>query len=374
MIDYRKSIVELMNVTKGTEESLKQSAVALKCIIDILEIKESETAEFRKCIDYIKNDNIENETTATEREKAETVETDDIRNFYHIKRCLKGAKLVDENGKQVKFFTESEIHALDWHTGDIAETVTEDGELVVKNVTAQHEDRDEIVEFPYAIAEEDSHGFYVTRNIYNEELGAVNRRTFYIDADVQRNLHLEDGDILTLAWYIKCPENIVVRWKELNVGPLTDGEKSTAITGRKQKAKSSDTEKKEKAQLDFSITGQKVAVIVGEPDKIRTDVEQMIAEHGGETVMIDAFKGSDCQNSIKRQIEGCSIVVTVQTYCRHRTSEAVMEMARENGMNTAIAKANSLQAIERAVYRAVSGLPAYETTNAVDYPMFSDRN
>lgn len=272
----------------------------------------------------------------------------------------------------MKFFTESEIHALDWHTGDIAETVMEDGELVVKNVKAQHENRDEIVEFPYAIAEEDSHGFYVTRNIYNEELGAVNRRTFYIDADVQWNLHLEDGDILTLAWYIKCPENIIVRWKELNVGPLTDGEKSTATTGRKQKAKSNDTEKEGKARLDFSITGQKVAVIVGEPDKIRTDVEQMIAEHGGETVMIDAFKGSDCQNSIKRQIEGCSIVVTVQTYCRHRTSEAVMEMAKEIGMNTAIAKANSLQAIERAVYRAASGLPSYETTNAVDYPMFSD--
>lgn len=367
MIDYRKSIIELMNATKGTEESLKQSALALKCIIDILEIKESETDEFRKCIDYVKNNDIKGEEiTATEQKK-----TDD-HNFYQIKRCLKGARLVDENGEQVKFFTEGEVHALDWHTGDIAETVTEDGEIIVKNVTAQHEDRDEIVEFPYAIAEEDSHGFYVTRNIYNEELGAVNRRTFYIDADVQQKLHLEDGDILTLAWYIKRPENITVRWKELNVGPLTDSEKSTATAGRKQKTKSGDTEKKGKAQLDFSIAGQKVAVIVGEPDKIRPDVEQMIAEHGGETVMIDAFKGNDCQNSIRRQIEGCSIAVTVQTYCRHRTSEAVMKIARENGMNTAIAKANSLQAIERAIYRSISGLSAYETTNIVDYPMLSD--
>lgn len=123
----------------------------------------------------------------------------------------------------------------------------------------------------------------------------------------------------------------------------------------------------EKSTLKFDLKGKTVALIVGDPKSFVSDgIRKMIEEHGGILIELDAFKRAERQNYFGKKFD---LAVTVQTLNSHETSAVVLKMLNDENVPRAIATTCSVQAVERAVYRALNNLPAYETTVNIDYPV-----
>ena len=124
-------------------------------------------------------------------------------------------------------------------------------------------------------------------------------------------------------------------------------------------------------QLDFNLHGQTVAVIVGDNAR-EAAITKIIAAHHGHPQIVDGFKASHRSDFYAQAISDADIVVTVQNYTNHEVTSAVMTAIAQSGntKKTAIAHTNSPLMIERAIYRANAGMPAYESAGAkVNYPV-----
>lgn len=343
MYDYRKDVIELMAATENTPESLMQSKVALTMLINALGKEETD---------------IDSETIKKERK---------IGNEYRVQRMLSGARVLDEENEQVTFFNERKIHSSDWHTGDkVFLNQKADGEYDVEKIVPQNANDDGITEFSQAVVERDFEiqKLYISKNISGNRLFdenvAVNR--FYPTDEQISKLRLEEKDIVDLAWYQRTPEYITIRWK-YDVEPETVEEKKNATVKKVKK-----TSEAEKSTLKFDLEGKTVALIVGDPKSFVSDgIRKMIEEHDGALIELDAFKRAGRQSYFDKKFD---LAVTVQTLNSHETSEVVMKMLNDENVPRAIATTCSVQAVERAVYRALKGLPAYETTTVnIDYPV-----
>lgn len=316
MYDYRKDVIALMQATENTSESLMQSKVALTMLINALENEETDI----------------DSKVIKRKEK--------IDNGYRVQRMLSGARVLDEENEQVAFFNERKIHSLDWHTGDkVFLNQKADGEYNVEKIVPQNANDDGIAEFSQAVVEKDfeSKKLYISKNINGDRLFdenvAVNR--FYPTDEQISKSRLEEKDVVDLAWYQRTPERITIRWKY-------------------------DVESK-------MVEEKTVALIVGDPKSFVSDgIRKMIEEHNGILIELDAFKKAERQNYFDKKFD---LAVTVQTLNSHETSAVVLKMLNDENVPRAIATTCSVQAVERAVYRALNNLPAYETTVNIDYPV-----
>lgn len=342
MYDYRKDVIALMQATENTSESLMQSKVALMMLINALENEETN-------IDF----------KAIKRKEK-------IDNGYRVQRMLSGARVLDEENEQVAFFNERKIHSLDWHTGDkVFLNQKADGEYDVEKIVPQNANDDGIAEFSQAVVEKDfeSQKLYISKNINGDRLFdenvAVNR--FYPTDEQISKSRLEEKDVVDLAWYQRTPERITIRWK-YDVESETVEEKKNANVKKVKK-----TSETEKSTLKFDLEGKTVALIVGDPKSFVSDgIRKMIEEHNGILIELDAFKKAERQNYFDKKFD---LAVTVQTLNSHETSAVVLKMLNDENVPRAIATTCSVQAVERAVYRALNNLPAYETTVNIDYPV-----
>ena len=240
-----------------------------------------------------------------------------------------------------------------------------DGEYDVEKIVPQNVNNDGIVEFSQAVVEKDfeSKKLYISKNINGDRLFdenvAVNR--FYPTDEQISKVCLEEKDVVDLAWYQRTPERITIRWK-YDVESETVEEKKNVNVKKVKK-----TFETEKSTLKFDLKGKTVALIVGDPKSFVSDgIRKMIEEHGGILIELDAFKRAERQNYFGKKFD---LAVTVQTLNSHETSAVVLKMLNDENVPRAIATTCSVQAVERAVYRALNNLPAYETTVNIDYPV-----
>ena len=99
---------------------------------------------------------------------------------------------------------------------------------------------------------------------------------------------------------------------------------------------------------------------------VRNEIQHMVKEHNGACRIINAFKFGEPESFYKHELKHVDIAVLVQNINKHSTSKLVRKYAKR----FAIADSAGLSAIERAIYRAMYGLPAYETsTQPIAYPV-----
>lgn len=62
----------------------------------------------------------------------------------------------------------------------------------------------------------------------------------------------------------------------------------------------------------------------------------------------------------------------IQNQNKHATSKTLNKAVKHYGIKMTIADGGGLQQIERAVYRGIADLPAYESGNPISYPRIND--
>ena len=84
--------------------------------------------------------------------------------------------------------------------------------------------------------------------------------------------------------------------------------------------------------------------------------------------MIDGFQKTPLAYELA--LTKSDLIILIQNYSKHLTSNAVFNFAKKNNIPIAISQSAGLQSVERAIYRALNGYAAHETSSAdVDYPM-----
>ena len=121
--------------------------------------------------------------------------------------------------------------------------------------------------------------------------------------------------------------------------------------------------------IDFDLDGQTVSIVAG--DNIREkEYQKLIELHNGELNMIDGFQKTPLAYELALTKSKSDLIILVQNYSKHLTSNSIFNFAKRNKIPIAISQSAGLQSVERAVYRALNGYAAHETSSAdVDYPM-----
>jgi len=157
---------------------------------------------------------------------------------------------------------------------------------------------------------------------------------------------------------------MIVRWVSQTKGE--EAPKKEKPAEKKVKSEKEDKDKEESVTtLNFDLHGRSVAVVIG--NELRSqEIQKMVGEHHGRCKVIDAFKFSDTESFYKHALKRADVTVMVQNLNKHSTSKALRKYAKR----LAIADSAGLSSIERAIYRAMHGLPAYETsTQPIAYPV-----
>lgn len=190
---------------------------------------------------------------------------------------------------------------------------------------------------------------------------------------------VKEGDIVDLAWRKSNPSEVKIRWvyKTNSMGSRMSSAPTIVNASIANKALSKESKTKAKEMegkgslttIDFNLKGKKVAVVIG--NEVRSAlIKKMISAHHGSGKVIDAFKFSNVNRYWRKELRHVDIVVMVQNLNTHATSKTIQKYVKQFNLGFAIADSAGVLSIERAVYRAYEGLPAYETsTQPIIYPI-----
>ena len=280
---------------------------------------------------------------------------------------MKGGSFYTEQGDLVSEINELAVRNLNVENGDLVELDPSSQPPRVVRIVEAGNLPSNIATMSYGIVERDPAGdLYVSRSAMGENLSECAGIDRYevpaiIDAGQTETGFVHEGDIVDLAWYKNSPSNMIVRWVS-----QTKGEKAPKKEKPAEKKVKSEKDKEESVTtLDFDLHGRSVAVVIG--NELRSqEIQKMVGEHHGRCKVIDAFKFSDTESFYKHALKRADVTVMVQNLNKHSTSKALRKYAKR----LAIADSAGLSSIERAIYRAMHGLPAYETsTQPIAYPV-----
>ena len=297
-------------------------------------------------------------------------------NEYVARRNLNNVALLDIHGNQITILSESQIHPETVDSGDIITAVYRYNQYEFQHVLHQdlHLKALQIDELKYGKVEEDEHGnLYIKEDIYGNPIQTYNPdlETFQISNRIANEFNILNGSSVDLAWYHQDPNTIRIRW----VHPLNEKNSynPTTHTSHKNKATTNNTKKttskKVTADLDFDLNDQVVNVIIGD-DTRKQEIIDLIKLHHGIPKVTDAFIRQDVNQILENALSKADIAIMVQNLNKHNTSKALSLIIKSKDIKFAISNSAGLQSIERAIYRADRGLPAYETSSYnIDYPI-----
>ncbi|WP_056975566.1 hypothetical protein [Lacticaseibacillus sharpeae] len=209
------------------------------------------------------------------------------------------------------------------------------------------------------IAEKDVHGDVLMRTRDNVPV------TFLIkQIDVAR-LALRSGDIVDLAWYsTDGPQQATVSWVYKDKQGLKPKQKHIAKPKKKAAIKaetaatgaSAETAAKTYTpRVKFELGGRNV-LLVGNVTS-QTDIDLVVAAHdGGETTATAATKGTQLKHKLAR----ADVAILITDEVHHITTNTSVKIAKSLKVPYAVANSDAPLVVERALYRAISGMPAYE--------------
>ena len=298
---------------------------------------------------------------------------------YTVIRALKGADLINDNGEVVFEVNEGQIHDLNLKSGDIVEALPLANSLneaevlrVVGYRKLRSRDYDKIDDFKYGVVQGSPGNLSVSRNIHGEKL-IINRKPVIVALDSSyyqnRNIHLEDGAIVDLAWYTgdvrlkKDPASAVqVRW-------IYETEQPRRVSKTKKEKTKAAVSTQELAKLDMNLHYQRVGIAVGD-NQNEAILEGIVNRYNGIPIPIDAFEGK--KKVIENQIKDLDIVILVTAFAAHDSTWNISEFASKYNVKFAVSSSKGYQAFERALYRAENGMPAYEGSQQLEYKMLKN--
>ncbi|GHV98530.1 hypothetical protein lacNasYZ03_00440 [Lactobacillus nasalidis] len=385
-LDYREQVKNVLDALDDSSTSLRLGAIAIENLLNLARVEldeEDEDEEGEE--DEDEEDSSEDadsdspedlkQVKIIRHEEAETSSPYQINSGHQLcrfSRGLKGGSFYNEQGQLLAEINELAVKNLNIENGDLAELdASSHPARVVRIVEAVGEPSD-IATLPYGIVERDACGdLYVSHNAMGERLSECAGIDRYdvpavIDAGQSETGFVHEGDIVDLAWYQNNPAKMIVRWVSQTQGQA--GAKKEKA--QEKKPARSETEDKDKdagdvTTLNYDLHGCSVAVVIG--NELRSqEIQKLVGQHHGRCKVIDAFKFSDTEAFYKHALKRADLTVMVQNLNKHSTSKALRKYAKR----LAIADSAGLSSIERAIYRALHGLPAYETsTQPIAYPV-----
>lgn len=370
-LDYREQVRNILDALDDSSTSLRLGAVAIENLLTLARVDLDDEDEE----DSDDSDAIEEADSGGDLADAETEDKKQVKIIRHeeptasshyqlcrFSRALKGGSFYTEQGDLVSEINELAVRNLNVENGDLVELdLSSQPPRVVRIVEAGNLPSN-IATMSYGIVERDPAGdLYVSRSAMGESLSECAGIDRYevpaiIDAGQTETGFVHEGDIVDLAWYKNSPSNMIVRWVSQTKGEEVPKKEKPAE--KKVKSEKEDKDKEESVTtLNFDLHGRSVAVVIG--NELRSqEIQKMVGEHHGRCKVIDAFKFSDTESFYKHALKRADVTVMVQNLNKHSTSKALRKYAKR----LAIADSADLSSIERAIYRAMHGLPAYETS------------
>lgn len=292
---------------------------------------------------------------------------------YVARRNLNNVSLLDMHGKQVDILNEAQIHQDDITSGDIVTAVYRYGQYECQHVLHQHLNLKalQIDELQYGKVKEDDHGnLFIDEDAYGNSIQTYDPKlnTYKISNRIANAFNILNGSLVDLAWYHQDPDTVKIRW----VHPLNEDKPLKRVTkyNNKNYQKSKTTESQDfEPDLDYDLKGQTVNIIIG--DNVREkEINDLIKAHNGIPEVTDAFIHQDVNKTLEDALTQADIAIMVQNLNKHSTSKALSLIVKSQKLKFAISNSAGLQSIERAIYRADCGLPAYEPTGyQINYPI-----
>ena len=378
-LDYREQVRNILDALDDSSTSLRLGAVAIENLLTLARVDLDDEDEE----DSDDSDAIEEADSGGDLADAETEDKKQVKIIRHeeptasihyqlcrFSRALKGGSFYTEQGDLVSEINELAVRNLNVENGDLVELDPSSQPPRVVRIVEAGNLPSNIATMSYGIVERDPAGdLYVSRSAMGESLSECAGIDRYevpaiIDAGQTETGFVHEGDIVDLAWYKNSPSNMIVRWVSQTKGEEVPKKEKPAE--KKVKSEKEDKDKGESVTtLNFDLHGRSVAVVIG--NELRSqEIQKMVGEHHGRCKVIDAFKFSDTESFYKHALKRADVTVMVQNLNKHSTSKALRKYAKR----LAIADSAGLSSIERAIYRAMHGLPAYETsTQPIAYPV-----
>lgn len=378
-LDYREQLRNILDALDDSSTSLRLGAVAIENLLTLARVDLDDEDEE----DSDDSDAIEEADSGGDLADAETEDKKQVKIIRHeeptasihyqlcrFSRALKGGSFYTEQGDLVSEINELAVRNLNVENGDLVELDPSSQPPRVVRIVEAGNLPSNIATMSYGIVERDPAGdLYVSRSAMGESLSECAGIDRYevpaiIDAGQTETGFVHEGDIVDLAWYKNSPGNMIVRWVSQTKGEEVPKKEKPAE--KKVKSEKEDKDKEESVTtLNFDLHGRSVAVVIG--NELRSqEIQKMVGEHHGRCKVIDAFKFSDTESFYKHALKRADVTVMVQNLNKHSTSKALRKYAKR----LAIADSAGLSSIERAIYRAMHGLPAYETsTQPIAYPV-----
>ena len=283
------------------------------------------------------------------------------------------------------FFTEAAVRDLDLADGDtvrISDDDDFDGEEEVTIIERNRSTAESRIEtMKGAVIERDDtlpadYAFYAEKDVHGDILMRTNDGlpfTFLIKPNDAARLALRNGDIVDLSWYrTDGPQVATVTWVYKDKQGLKPLRQHVAKPKKKQ-AKAAETAADQPAivtaktydpQIKFSLDGKKI-LLIGNVKSLPGLKAVITAHDGGSVVATDATKGAQ----LKHKLERAEVAVLITDEVHHITTNTSVKIAKKLKVPYAVANSDAPLNVERALYRALSGMPAYEpSAGDFDYP------
>lgn len=398
--DYRRDLIQIIAQTSNSERDLKNLSLVLK-LVSNLSLNTQNTLsddEFKSFLAKFSIQSLnQSNTSAPQPEDSEVAaisakqpqvqsqlqsqaQSSCEHQQYLVHRLLYGARLIDEDGNAVVRIGEwlarrFDLKHYDRVTAQITSQNSEHPRVIIDEVDHCHQAEDQNIDyFNLGLIEQVGSQLVVAKSADGSRALADSNPTFSpyrISPYTAQKFSLHAGDIVDLAWYVGAPRTTRIVWKH----SADEHQPSFRQTKKHSEYRSANqanvAQQADAAQLDFNLRGQTVAVIVGDNAR-EAAITKIIAAHHGHPQIVDGFKASHRSDFYAQAISDADIVITVQNYTNHEVTSAVMTAIAQSGntKKTAIAHTNSPLMIERAIYRANAGMPAYESAGAkVNYPV-----
>ena len=277
------------------------------------------------------------------------------------------------HGKQVDILNESQIHQESITSGDIITAIYRYGQYECQHVLHQHLNLKalQIDELQYGKVKEDARGnLFIDEDAYGNNIRTYipDLNAYQISNRLANTFNILNGSLVDLAWYHQDPNTVKIRW----VHPLNEDQPLKRVTkvNNKHYQKSKTTKPQAfEPDLDYDLKGQTVNVIIGDNAR-EQEINDLIKAHNGIPEVTDAFIHQDVNKTLEDALNQADIAIMVQNLNKHSTSKALSLVVKSQNLKFAISNSAGLQSIERAIYRADRGFPAYEPTGyQINYPI-----
>lgn len=387
--DYRQSVKDIIDNLGPNQDDLERGAKAITQILNLAKIKINDEQPPTSSTNSSSHLN----STSTTKTTSKSANQDPLIKpyYYTFHRELSGGLITSTIKPSYRHhLSESLVRRFNLEDNDILNITINSrdpvtGQLIhfkINQVVKHQPDLPsrKITVFPYGIIEYDasSNHYKISKDYHGERLSNANSAmlNYVIPRNLTNDLKtIKNGALADLAWFDDHPEIVKIRWvHDPNQAPKHPTTKKHSAYVNNNDHNSGHDAPLVETTLDYNLHQQTVAIING--DALRAqEFQALCLAHNAKCKVLDAFKVNNNTNYIQSSLTDVDIVIMVQNYNTHKSSQALTDAVKDFNLKFAIANSMGIQSVERAIYRADQELPAYDSSqNQIDYPLKNQTN